>query len=140
MSDRLTPERRSWNMSRIRGQDTTPERRLRSLLHNAGFRFRLHDKSLVGRPDIVLPRYNSVIFVHGCFWHRHSGCPNATVPNTRTDFWLQKFQGTIERDDRSVRELTKQGWNVIIVWECELERNPGAVLEAVRDNLMEVIR
>src|SRR5690606_35425287 len=101
MADIITQERRSWNMSRIKGRNTAPEMRLRSLLHRAGFRFRLHAKELPGRPDIVLPKYRTVIFVHGCFWHRHVGCRNATVPSTRTEFWQTKFAANVSRDERS---------------------------------------
>lgn len=137
MVDRITPEHRSWNMSRIRGKDTGPEKHLRSLLHRAGFRYRLHTATLPGKPDLVLPRYRTVIFVHGCYWHRHPGCRNATTPGTRTDFWLAKFQGTVERDRRAVEDLTKQGWRVITVWECELERDPGAVVHEIRRQLTE---
>ena len=109
MADRISPEHRSWNMSRMRGKDTGPELCLRSLLHRAGFRYRLHDTTLPGKPDLVLPRYRTVIFVHGCYWHRHSGCKYATTPRTRTDFWLAKFQGTVERDRRAVEELRFRG-------------------------------
>ncbi|MEL0082613.1 MAG: DNA mismatch endonuclease Vsr, partial [Gammaproteobacteria bacterium] len=105
MTDRISPEHRSWNMSRIRGKDTKPEKRLRTLLHHAGFRFRLHDRSLPGSPDLVLPKYRTVVFVHGCYWHRHENCPKATVPKTRTGFWTSKFEGTIERDNRKEAEL-----------------------------------
>ena len=137
MADRISPEHRSWNMSRIRGKDTGPELRLRSLLHRAGFRYRLHDTTLPGKPDLVLPRYRTVIFVHGCYWHRHSGCKYATTPRTRTDFWLAKFQGTVERDCRAVEELSRRGWRVITVWECELKRDPAAVVLEIRRQLEE---
>jgi DNA mismatch endonuclease (patch repair protein) len=119
--DRLTPERRSWNMSRIRGLDTTPEKRVRSLLHRRGFRYSLHRKDLPGKPDIVLTRFNTVIFVHGCFWHHHAGCSNATLPKTRSDFWATKLAGNVERDARNAHQLKQLGWNVLIVWECELD-------------------
>ena len=137
MADRISPEHRSWNMSRIRGKDTGPELCLRSLLHRAGFRYRLHDTTLPGKPDLVLPRYRTVIFVHGCYWHRHSGCKYATTPRTRTDFWLAKFQGTVERDRRAVEELSRCGWRVITVWECELKRDPTAVVLEIRRQLEE---
>ncbi len=135
MADRISQEHRSWNMSRIRGKDTGPEKQLRSLLHRAGFRFRLHDAGLPGKPDLVLPRYRTVIFVHGCYWHRHPGCSRATTPKSRTDFWLTKFQGTVERDQRKAEELRSRGWRVVTVWECDLEQNPDAVLRAVRQHL-----
>lgn len=120
--DCLTRKHRSWNMSRIRGQDTQPERAVRSLLHSLGFRFRLHSKQLPGRPDIVLPKYRSVVLVHGCFWHRHPHCPFAYTPKSRTDFWASKFAENVARDGRTAAALRKAGWKVIIVWECELRR------------------
>ena len=107
-------------MRRVRGKDTTPEKAVRSLLHRLGFRFRLHRRDLPGKPDIVLPRHKAVVFVHGCFWHRHSGCVRASTPATRQDYWLPKFQRTVERDSRNQERLAQLGWNVIVVWECEL--------------------
>lgn len=118
--DRLTKERRSWNMSRISGKDTSPERGVRSILHRLGYRFRLHSQSLPGKPDVVLPKYGTVVFVHGCFWHRHRGCPYVYAPKTRKEFWSRKFAGNVERDRRVARELRRLGWQVLIVWECEL--------------------
>lgn len=138
MVDRISEKRRSWNMSRIRGINTLPERRLRFLLHRAGYRFRLHDPKLPGRPDIVLKKYRTVIFVHGCYWHRHPDCPNATTPSTRTEFWQAKFNGTVERDKRKAAELTDIGWRIITVWECELEKNAQGVLDNIRCKLKEV--
>jgi DNA mismatch endonuclease, patch repair protein len=118
--DSLSKARRSWNMSRIRGKDTEPERVVRSALHRIGFRFRLHVKSLPGKPDIVLPRYKTVVFVDGCYWHRHPLCKNATTPSTRTAFWTHKFASN-KRNDRLVRQrLTSLGWTVESVWECEV--------------------
>ena len=119
--DRLTPEKRSWNMSRIKSKDTTPERIVRSFLHRNGFRFRLHAKDLPGKPDIVLPKYNTVIEVRGCYWHRHEGCKDAATPSSNTDFWQKKFSENIARDNRTEQELKALGWNVIVVWECEVE-------------------
>jgi DNA mismatch endonuclease, patch repair protein len=121
--DRISKERRSWNMSRIRGADTKPERIVRSLLHQSGYRFRLHRKDLPGRPDIVLPRYQAAILVHGCFWHRHKGCRFAYTAKSRQDFWKQKFTENVERDRRNLRALRKLGWRCLTVWECET-RNP----------------
>ncbi|MBK9118188.1 MAG: DNA mismatch endonuclease Vsr [Phycisphaerales bacterium] len=118
--DRITSEHRSWNMSRIRGKDSGPERAVRSLLHREGFRFRLHQRSLPGTPDIVLPRYRSVVFVHGCFWHRHAGCRFAYTPKSRQAFWSEKFRSNQARDARVVSELEAAGWRVLVVWECEL--------------------
>ena len=117
--DHLTPEKRSWNMSRIKSKDTTPERIVRSFLHRNGFRFRLHVKDLPGKPDIVLPKYKTVIEVRGCFWHRHPGCKSATNPSSNVDFWQKKFAANVSRDERTEQELKKLGWNVIVVWECE---------------------
>lgn len=119
MVDNLTQAKRSWNMSRVRNRDTKPELMVRSLLHRSGFRFRLHEKGLSGRPDIVLPKYRTVVFVHGCFWHRHKGCPDATTPKTKTAFWKRKFQGNTARDLRTAEDLRSSGWKIIIVWECE---------------------
>lgn len=124
MVDRVSPSQRSRNMARIRGANTGPERMLRSSLHRAGFRFRLHSHQLPGRPDLVLPKYSAVIFVHGCFWHRHQGCSNATMPSTRTDFWEQKLSGNHLRDVRQICLLLKAGWRVLVVWECAL-KNPA---------------
>lgn len=133
--DSLSPEHRSWNMSRIRGTNTKPELQLRSLLHRAGYRFRLHDKRLPGRPDIVLPKYRAAIFVHGCFWHRHEGCPKTTTPSTRREFWQEKFRRTVERDRQKAAEIEASGWDVITVWECELETSPETVLRDVTRQL-----
>jgi DNA mismatch endonuclease (patch repair protein) len=138
MVDTLSPERRSWNMSRIRGRDTGPERLLRSLLHKEGFRFRLHDRSLPGKPDIVMKKHRAVIMVHGCYWHRHPGCRNATMPSTRTDFWTEKFEGTIARDRQTLADLTALGWRVITVWECDLKKHPDQVMSDIRSRLREV--
>lgn len=111
---------RSRNMAAIRGRDTKPERRVRSLLHQLGYRFRLHRRDLPGSPDIVLPRHHTVVFVHGCFWHRHVGCRYTTTPRTRSDFWEEKFRQNMERDARQQASLRDAGWSVVVVWECEL--------------------
>lgn len=115
--DKLT---RSYNMSQIKGKDTKPELLVRKFLFSMGFRFRLHDKKLSGKPDIVLPKYESVIFVHGCFWHGHNGCKKFVIPKTRTDFWLNKFKTNISNDKKNMTALRKEGWKVITVWECQL--------------------
>jgi DNA mismatch endonuclease, patch repair protein len=119
--DILTKEKRSWNMSRILCKDTKPEKIVRSALHKSGFRFRLHAKGLIGKPDIVLPRYHAVIFVHGCFWHRHPGCKYAYTPKTRKAFWKNKFKENIDRFSLVKRKLDKLGWRVIVLWECEIK-------------------
>jgi len=121
MTDTLTKAERSALMARIRGKDTDPERAVRRYLHKNGFRFRLHQRDLPGRPDIVLPKLRTAIFVHGCFWHRHSGCSKATTPSTRRAFWEAKFKANIERDLRKLAELSAQGWKVVTIWECEVE-------------------
>ena len=117
--DRLSTERRSWNMSRIRGKDTKPELVVRSVLHCLGFRFRVHRKDLPGRPDIVLPRHRVAVLVHGCFWHRHSGCRYAYTPKSNLNFWTAKFEQNLARDSRITRELQQLGWRVVLVWECQ---------------------
>ena len=118
--DRITPEHRSWNMSRIRGRDTIPEKRVRSLLHRLGFRFSLRRRDLPGSPDIVLPARRAVVLVHGCFWHQHQGCRNASMPSTRRPFWEAKLIGNVARHGRTGQELRSLGWQVLTVWECEL--------------------
>lgn len=126
--DTISSERRSWNMSRIRSENTCPEKRVRSALYRLGFRFRLHDRTLPGRPDIVLPKLKVSILVHGCFWHRHFGCRFTYVPKSRLTFWQAKFQGNVARDQRVRKELRKSGQRVLVIWECQT-RNP-ALLEA----------
>lgn len=119
MVDRLTKDARSWNMSRIRARDTKPEITVRRLLHRLGYRFRLHRRDLPGHPDIVLPRHRAVIFVHGCFWHRHPGCRFAYTPKSRIEFWKRKFDQNEERDARAIEALEKDSWRVLVLWECE---------------------
>jgi DNA mismatch endonuclease (patch repair protein) len=120
MTDTLSPPQRSAHMARIRPADTRPELIVRRWLHRAGYRFRLHVRHLRGRPDIVLPRYRTVILVHGCFWHRHSGCRLAYQPKSRLAFWEHKFAQNALRDSQQTQALLKQGWRVIILWECGL--------------------
>lgn len=108
-------------MSRIKGRDTRPEKRVRSILHRLGFRFTLRRKDLPGKPDVVMPAWRTVIFVHGCFWHQHNGCRNAVLPKTRADFWYAKLMGNTDRDRRNSVALRRLGWRVLVVWECELE-------------------
>ena len=129
--DTLSPEKRSWNMSRIRGKNTKPELAVRSMLHRLGYRFRIADKTLPGKPDIVLPRYGAVIFVHGCFWHRHPECKYAYMPKSKIEFWSKKFEANVLRDKNNLSLLKKAGWLPIVVWECEIERNATATLDKV---------
>jgi len=107
-------------MSQIQAKDTKPDMLVRKFLHSNGYRYRLHVKDLPGKPDLVLSKYNTVIFVHGCFWHAHEGCKYFKIPKTRTEWWKEKLYGNKERDKKIVKELKDLGWNVIIVWECEL--------------------
>jgi DNA mismatch endonuclease (patch repair protein) len=127
MTDVFSQAKRSWVMSRIRGKHTGPEKAVRSFLHRAGLRFRLHVRELPGCPDIVLPKYKAVIFVHGCFWHHHARCNQAVYPKKRRDFWRAKIDGAVQRDRKAVRLLHRSGWNVITVWECQIERNPNCL-------------
>lgn len=122
MSDNLTPSQRKLCMSNIHGANTQPELLLRRGLWGLGYRYRVNDKRLPGSPDIVLSKYRSVIFVHGCFWHGHKDCKNYTVPKTNTDFWVAKVKRNQERDQEVWRKLEAKGWSVIIVWECELKK------------------
>jgi len=133
--DRISEERRSWNMSRIRGKNTKPEIIVRSLLHRMGYRFRMNRRDLPGRPDIVLPKYRTVVLVHGCFWHRHPGCKRATIPATRKQSWVAKFQDNVERDKRNKRELRRAGWQVITLWECQIQRDPARTVMKVVNRL-----
>jgi DNA mismatch endonuclease, patch repair protein len=120
MTDNVTPTVRSRMMSAIRAFDTRPERRVRSYLHAVGLRFRLHDRSLPGRPDLVLAQRKVAVFVHGCFWHQHPGCSHATTPTTRPDFWQAKFASNQARDLAVTERLTALGWQVLTIWECEV--------------------
>src|SRR5687768_8377330 len=119
--DTISRTHRSWNMGRIKSSDTYPELVVRSFLHRIGYRFRLHRRDLPGNPDIVLPRFKTVVFVHGCFWHRHSGCRFAYTPRSRTLFWQRKFAANVCRDRRTRRRLSALGWTVIQIWECQLK-------------------
>jgi len=118
MADTHTEEQRSANMRAVRGKDTAPELLIRSTLHRLGYRFRLHRRDLPGTPDIVLPARKSVLFVHGCFWHGHE-CPRGSLPSSHVDFWQSKIAKNQERDDRAQKQLRKEGWKVLTVWECE---------------------
>lgn len=135
MTDKITPEHRSWNMARIKGKDTKIEVRVRSCLFKYGYRFRKNDKRLPGKPDIVLPKHKTVIFIHGCFWHQHKNCKLATVPKTRTDFWIQKFEKNINNDKLHEIQLIEKGWKVITIWECELKNNFDEVIRYIIEKI-----
>lgn len=124
--DRITPERRSWNMSRIPSKGTAPEKLVRSALHRLGYRFRLNTEKLPGRPDIVLPRHRTVVFVHGCFWHRHRGCKLAYLPKSNISFWTSKFEANVARDKAVASRLRRDGWRVLILWECQVATRVAA--------------
>lgn len=128
MTDIVSRKRRSEMMAGIRGRNTRPELIVRSTLHRLGFRFRLHSRALPGRPDVVLSRHKIAVFVHGCFWHRHSNCRFAYEPKTNRAFWAEKFRRNVVRDRAVVRELRKSGWAVLVVWECQT-RNPPRLSE-----------
>ena len=121
MADLLTPERRSENMRRIKSKDMKPELLVRSLVHRMGYRFRLHRKDLPGKPDLTLPGQKKVIFVHGCFWHQHSGCREGRMPGSRRDYWIPKLERNVERDTRNSELLITCGWRVLTIWECEVK-------------------
>ncbi len=134
MSDKLTKEHRSWNMSRIKGKDTTIEILVRKALFHDGFRFRKNVKTLPGKPDIVLPKYKTVIFVHGCYWHGHN-CKEFHIPKTNSEFWVNKFNRNIENDKKHYAQLQDLGWNVIIVWECEIEKKFEETISRIESEL-----
>jgi len=121
MADVHDKKTRSYNMSQIRSRNTKPEILVRKFLHSQGFRFRLHDKKLPGKPDIVLPKYKTVIFIHGCFWHGHKNCKYFVVPKTRTEWWLNKINTNIANDTKAVKALKKEGWRIVHLWECDLK-------------------
>ncbi len=125
MTDSLTKEQRSWNMSRIRSKNTKPEIIVRSLLHHMGYRFTVNgplNRSLLGHPDIVLPKHKTVIFVHGCFWHRHTGCKYAYNPKSKRAFWKKKFRDNTRRDKEVATFLERKGWKSIVIWECQTKK------------------
>ena len=129
MADNLTAEQRKRNMSAIKSRHTKPEIIVRSIVHRLGFRFRLHDKKLVGKPDIVLPRHKKIILVHGCFWHIHDCKRGNVTPKTNTDYWQNKRFGNVERDKTNLEIIENQGWKVLVVWECQTKNLP--ILENV---------
>ncbi|MBC8792756.1 MAG: very short patch repair endonuclease [Tagaea sp. CACIAM 22H2] len=122
MVDRISVERRSALMSRVPSKNTTPEKTVRSIVHRLGFRFRLHRRDLPGTPDLVFPSLRAVIFVHGCFWHRHAKCRKASTPKSNTQFWSEKFLKNVRRDSANKRHLRERGWHVLVAWECQLKK------------------
>jgi len=130
-SDIYTREKRSELMARVHSKNTKPELQVRSGLHRQGFRFRLHRKDLPGCPDIILPKYRTLIFIHGCFWHQHPGCKKATIPKNNHDFWLAKLSENAERDKRHISKLQELGWKVIIVWECNIKKDLDYVINFI---------
>ena len=136
MADRLTRERRSWNMSRIRGKDTEIEVKVRRYLFSQGFRFRKNVSKMPGKPDIVLPKYRTFVFIHGCYWHRHEGCKNCTTPTTNREFWLKKFEENMERDLRCKQILEAEGWNVLVLWECEIKGDFDRLMRKLTTELL----
>ena len=119
--DKVSPQQRSINMSKVKSKNTKPEKIVRSLLHSLGYRFRLHRKTLPGTPDIVLPKYKAVIFVNGCFWHGHDGCKRATIPDTNKEFWERKISANKVRDQKNIFDLEKLGYRCLVIWQCELK-------------------
>lgn len=123
MADVHSKETRSYNMSRIKSKDTSPELLVRKFLHASGYRYTLHNKNLPGKPDIVLPKYKTAVMVHGCFWHGHENCKYFSIPKTRTEWWTKKLNGNIENDKKALAALTAAGWKVINIWGCELKKD-----------------
>lgn len=139
MADVLSPEQRKFNMSRIRGKDTKPEMLIRRGIHKRGLRYRLHDRALPGRPDLVFPKYRIVVFVHGCFWHAH-GCSLFKLPKTREDFWKTKLLANVQRDHKATEMLISAGWRVLIIWECGLRSGARKNENATLDYIVSLIR
>lgn len=134
--DKVSKEVRSKNMAAIKGKDTKPEIAVRKLLHSLGYRYRLHRKDLPGKPDIVLPKYKTVIFVHGCFWHQHNGCKYNTKPKSNKQFWLSKLRKNVERDKKQYTALKKLGYKVLTIWECDVKKtakNDSALYRRIRN-------
>ena len=142
MADIKSPEARSYNMSKIRGIDTKPELIVRKFLFNNGFRYRIHNDKLPGKPDIVLKKYRTVIFINGCFWHAHEGCKDFVWPQSNQAFWKQKIEGNVVRDQTNYEKLRSKGWNVIICWECQLKNDAvrklalPTIANAITNNLL----
>jgi DNA mismatch endonuclease (patch repair protein) len=139
MVDRVDPTTRSFNMSRVRSKNTRPEMLVRKAVHRLGFRFRLHQRELPGTPDLVFPKHRKILFVHGCFWHRHPGCAHSTMPQTRPQFWRTKFEANQRRDRIAQSALRALGWTVDVIWECEV-KNPESLRIRLRRFLIETDR
>src|SRR5687767_9523259 len=135
MADVHDKKTRSYNMSQIKGKNTKPEMLVRKFLHANGFRYRLHVKNLPGKPDIVLPKHKTVIFVHGCFWHGHKGCKYFVVPKTRTEWWLNKINNNKINDSRAIKELRRSGWRVLVIWECSIKQNRVKAMKHLEKSL-----
>ena len=136
MADVLSPKQRSYNMSRIRSKDTKPEELVRKYLFSKGFRYRKNDARFPGKPDIVLPKYKTVIFVNGCFWHKHEGCKYFVWPKNNAEFWRDKITANVKRDKRNYQLIQQQGWRVLVVWECELRsKEKEQTLRSLENNL-----
>ena len=137
MQPKIVDDRKSRSMSRVKSKNTKPELIIRSLLHMEGIRFRLHRSDLPGTPDLVLPRYQAAIFIDGCFWHQHSGCPKARLPKTNREFWERKLSGNVARDILSSNRLLQMGWAIIRVWECEITKDSSSVVISICSKLDE---
>lgn len=129
--DRISEEKRSWNMSRIKGKDTSIEMQVRRELFHRGYRYRKNDSKLPGSPDIVLPKYGTVVFINGCFWHRHPNCKLASTPKSNMEYWNKKFQINVMNDYKAIRSLELLGWKVITIWECEIKKDLKSVVEKI---------
>ena len=138
--DHLTPEKRSWNMSRIKSKDTTPERIVRSFLHRNGFRFRLHVKDLPGKPDIVLPKYKLIIDIRGCFWHAHPDCKYAKIPTTNTEWWKNKLKQNQKRDENNINTLLNADWKVLVIWDCLFKKTQSCTIEQLGKYIVDYIK
>jgi len=137
MADRISKEHRSWNMSRIRSTNTRPELIVRLLLHKMGYRFRLHRKDLPAKPDIVIPKFKTVIFVHGCFWHKHKRCVDGHIPASNRNYWKSKIDSNVKRDKKNLKELKKMGWSVLVIWECQC-KNANKIINIIESHMLPI--